>query len=188
MIKADFFSLALKIIGVYLIIPIVQTIAQLIIFFAQMLDRQYEEYANMLEPGDYYILWLFISGIMPLAIYILCAWLLIMKSQYLTHKFLPLTEHNDKVELGLNTVAVFQIAFVIAGVILLLQGIPDTAYTIFQYFKRLTTNGNPGIADLGLNTLSITFFGFLFIAFSSPLAQFLAKKSNPIKSPAEENN
>lgn len=188
MTKADFFSLALKIIGVYLIIPIVQTIAQLIVFFTQILSQQFELYQSMIEPGEAFLLWLFSSGIVPLVIYILCAWLLIMKSQYLTHKFLPLTEHNDKVELGLNTVAVFQIAFVIAGVILLLQGIPDTAYTIFQYFKRLTTNGNPGIADLDLNTLSTTFFGFLFIAFSSPLAQFLAKKSNPIKSPAEENN
>lgn len=184
MTKADLFSLALKVMGVYLIVPFVNAIVQFILQLTTLISMQATGYDNYIESsyGNYFLVIGY--GLVPACIYAVCAWFLLTKSTYLAKKILPEAEHTDRVAFGLNAEVVFQLSFVIAGIILLLQGLPITINNIYQYFVQLNTNGNPGTGDLGFDTISTTFFGFLCIAYSLPLAKLLSRRSNtkPVKS------
>ena len=176
MTKADLFSLALKVMGVYLIVPFLNAIVQFILQLTTLISLQTTGYDDYIESsyGNYFLVIGY--GLVPACIYAVCAWFLLTKSTYLTKKILPEAEHTDRVAFGLNAEVVFQLSFVIAGIILLLQGLPITVNNIYQYFVQLNTNGNPGMGDLGFDTISTTFFGLLCIAYSAVFARFLSRR------------
>lgn len=183
--KIDVFTLTLKILGIYFLIPLIEGIAALITIILQLISmRNTMGDFDQIGP-DGYVAQMLLFGLIPVIIYAFAVWTLLSRSAYWAARLVPEAQHDELVQLGLQKEVILQVAFVIGGLVLLVRSL---AFALNAIWLWLLSFGNrekdylPGGGDFDFHNVLACMAGALCILFSASLGKWLGKRME------QENN
>jgi hypothetical protein len=131
------FTIIIKVIGIYLLFSIIESLPQLLetIFFYPNYDHDLKNY--MLEDGGI---------ILAVAAMTFLTWLCFYRTDYIIDK-LSLDRHfpEEKIEINIHRSTVLTLAIIIAGCLIFINAIPPFLEEVFEYFheKSVIFSENP---------------------------------------------
>lgn len=165
-----FWLILLKVLGITLVLRCFSVIINSVTTFSILSYGQHsiEEY-----------LWIALSIILTVAVYLFILWLFVFKTSWLVDKLhLEKGFQEERIELDIQFSNVLTIAIIVIGGIMLVNSLPQLCKQIFSYFQ-MKSFSNESQATGWIILYSIqTVLGYLLMANSKPISNFIAKKAN----------
>jgi len=171
--KADIYEVAVKILGLYLIIPFIVALREFItvyITFDLVVSIGYGEGA--------YAYYMMLSSAIGMAMLLLFAYFLIFKSKYLTKKICKPSDYEESASLFTDKKSVYEIALTLTGFLLIVWTICEFAIQLKNYLQAQDMTGISSPShELPLIMSGIKIFlGVFIVMLASSIASFLAKE------------
>jgi len=172
--KSDIYEIAIKILGVYLVIILLWQLrdilsAVLLIFQSRSNPKIFEGYDQ--TP----VLLVTISAFLVVAI---ITWLLIFKTKAIAKLICKPTDYEDSVTLFAEKITIYEIALTIIGLLLVVETFPDFAYKLKKYVQLFKTDYPQKEYDTMFFVTSFLklLIGIIAIIYSTQLASFFGRK------------
>lgn len=169
--KIDLYEIAVKLLGLYLIIAIIDQL-KVILAYIPFIARQ----DNSTSDVDQSILfWAMCGGLIMLIVF---AWLLIFRTEQIAGWITRPADTKEEIKIPADRKLIFEVCLVLLGLILIVWTLPDFIIKLRNYITFIQhdipfRNYNPEF--LIASAIKI-FIGVLAIAYSAPIANLLAGK------------
>jgi hypothetical protein len=170
MTPRSFFTILIKIIGIYFLLQVLAAIPQIIASTSFYLV----ENNRMRDVFDALII------IVSVGYYVLVTWFFLFKTPYIIDK-LALDKHftEDTFALNIHRSTILRIATIVLGAVLLIETLPLFCKQIFSYFEqKIRTDrigDNPATGYLILYFAKL-FLGYFMLTSSRPIVNFIERK------------
>ena len=166
MTPRTFFTIFIKIIGLYLIIGL----ATLVFQFLSTLFW-------LLGMGTENIIGTVIFGLLlPLGIYVFIIRLCLFKTNYIIDK-LALDKHftEEKFEINIHRSTVLSIAAIVIGGLIFIEALPSLCSQIYDYFKQDKTSEDTNVSWMIFDFVKV-FIGYFLISSNRFIVNFIERK------------
>jgi hypothetical protein len=165
-----FWTILLKIIGIFLVLRGVSTIVHSLNTTIAMLS-----YGDGAED----IIWISLATIaMVVVIYFFVLWLFVFKTSWLINKLhLDKGFDEEKINLNIQSSAVLTIAIIVIGGLMFVDGLPQLCKEIFMFFQQKSVfRASPSSGWIILHLIK-TVLGYLLMTNSKPIVAFIEKRT-----------
>ena len=167
--KSDIYEIAVKILGLYVIVLAIGTIRDLFTSISFLLDNKNEH----MDLSSY--IWV---SIFNLFLMTSVAYFLLYKYKGIVKGFCKVSDYEEDVKLFASKSVIYEIALVLTGFLLIVWTLPDFAYKLVNYVKLVQSNTPTNRYDDGFLITSALkiLLGVFVILLSKSLADFLTKE------------
>ncbi len=163
--KSDIYEIAIKILGIYLFLKIIQLFVVSIGVFWELISEG-QPLSDIIIYGGSILLAYIIMILLDLG--------LIFKTDVVARKLCRISDFEQEVQFTASRKVIYEIALVLMGMITIVWALPDFIYKVWTYFQTLQT----GIADkktLVTSGIKIV-IGLIAVVYSTAIANFLVKE------------
>ena len=163
--KSDIYEIAIKILGIYFLVTIIQLMVGSFAYLSAMIFNSNLSSDNMLYAG----VSLFVFIIM-----ILLDLCFIFKTDMIVRMICKSSDFEQDVPFTVSRKSVYEIALVLMGLIIIVWAFPDFIYKIWNYVQSLqmNTENKSSLITSGIRIL----VGLIAVVYSTAIANFLAKE------------
>jgi len=174
--KSDIYEIAVKILGLYLVIYLIsmfqQFVGSLLILFSGQHGFSNNDSIGFLNLLITLVYW---------ALYIGFIYLLLFKTKWIVKKICVESDYAENAQLFADKKTIFEIALLIIGGVMVVSALPDLGYRIYDFFMTFRTMGlNISIKNNETrNTVTSIIklvIGILIALDARPLAAFLTRE------------
>ncbi len=174
--KSDIYEIAIKFLGLYLVVPLINQIQEVLSFSSVLL--QYSKDVNMfggIDPTSYLITSLLNSGFL-----IFLIWLLLFRTRKIAQLICTDEDYKEKIEIHASKSQIFEIALTLTGLIVIVWSIPEFIVSLKNYMQFEQMGMDVSYHDM--NFLYILsgriLIGTLVVIFAKKISLFLIKGDN----------
>lgn len=166
----NFWTVLLKILGIWLVIDGFTTVSQFISAFSYI--------------GSFNSNWwntLYVTGLLFLTIgvYIFVLWLFVFKTSWLIDKLkLEKGFTEEKIEFDINSSSIIKIATIVIGGLIFIDSLPQFCRHTFIFFQQKSMLVENPVTGWIIFYLVKTVFGYLLMTNSKPVVEFIERRNN----------
>lgn len=163
--KSDIYEVAIKILGIYFLVTIIQLMVGSFAYLSAMFFSENLSSDNMLYAG----VSLFVFIVM-----ILLDLCFIFKTDMIVRMICKSSDFEQDVPFTVSRKSVYEIALVLMGLIIIVWAFPDFIYKIWNYVQTLqmSTQNKSTLISSGIRIV----VGLIAVVYSTAIANFLAKE------------
>ena len=166
----NFWTVLLKIMGIWLVVGGFTTLTQFISAFSFFGSNNNENWWTVL-----YIIGLLI---LTIAVYIFVLWLFIFKTSWLIDRLkLEKGFHEENIEINIQTSSILTIATIVIGGLIFIDSLPQFCKQVFFFFQQKNQFIESPSSVWIIFYLVKTLLGYLLITNSKVVVKFLLKQS-----------
>lgn len=172
--KSDLYEIAIKILGLYLVIIVINQLRE-VLMYATMLRQPMNALNSSGFQGQST---LFIVVLFNFILLLAFAGLLIFRTQKVTSFICKKQDFEEEVTLFAEKKTIYELALTIVGLITIVMTLPELAIQFkiyFQFFKSSVTSGTSGGDAIAISLLKMA-IGVLAVLYAKTISSFLAKK------------
>jgi hypothetical protein len=171
--KSDLYELAIKILGLYLILSVINQLQSLFFNFAYYMQSESRpEQFGYIDQKP-----LFIVSLISFLVLTIFTILLIFRSRQITKLICQASDYKQEVVLFTSKKSVYEIALILFGLIILINTVPDFTYKLKGHIQDIQNNV-PAIPDniayLITTGLKIT-VGIISLFYSDQISNYFSK-------------
>ncbi len=163
--KTDIYEIAIKILGIYFLVTIVQLMVGSFAYLSAMIFNENLSSDNMLYAGVSFFVFI---------IMILLDLCFILKTDMIVRLICKQSDFEQDVPFTVSRKSVYEIALVLMGLIIIVWAFPDFIYKIWNYVQSLqmSTENKGTLISSGIRIV----VGLIAVGYSTAIANFLVKK------------
>ena len=163
--KTDIYEIAIKILGIYFLVTIVQLMVGSFAYLSAMIFNENLSSDNMLYAGVSFFVFI---------IMILLDLCFILKTDMIVRLICKSSDFEQDVPFTVSRKSVYEIALVLMGLIIIVWAFPDFIYKIWNYVQSLqmSTENKGTLISSGIRIV----VGLIAVVYSTAIANFLAKE------------
>ena len=167
--KSDIYEIAIKILGIYFLVTIIQLMVGSFAYLSAMLFSENLSSDNMLYAGVSFFVFI---------VMILLDLCFIFKTDMIVRMICKSSDFEQDVPFTVSRKSVYEIALVLMGLIIIVWAFPDFIYKIWNYVQSLqmSTENKGTLISSGIRIL----VGLIAVVYSTAIANFLAKEKTVI--------
>lgn len=174
--KADIYEIAVKILGLYLVIPLINILQQLVGSILVWLFQK-NDFPAMASFANYLNLFLQLGYC---ALYVWFIYTLIFKTKWLVRKICKDSDYEEDSKLFADKKTVFEIALIIIGGVVFIQTLPDLGGQIYSLVVQTQNNFNPSFKGRDFRFLITEIIklviAILIVLDAKPLAAYFTRE------------
>jgi hypothetical protein len=166
----NFWTVFLKIMGIWLVIGGFTTLAQFMSAFTFLGSNQNENWWTILS----------VVGLLLLTItmYFVVLWIFVFKTSWLIDKLkLEKGFHEEKIEFNVQTSSILTIATIVIGGLIFIDALPQLCKQVFFFFQQKNQFVESPSSEWVIFYLVKTLVGYLLVTNSKVIVKFLQKQS-----------
>jgi len=171
--KSDLYELAIKILGLYLILEVINQLQSLLFNFAYFMQtRNNPEQFGYIDQKP-----LFIASLISFLVLSIFTTLLIFRTRQITKLICPLSDYEQQVMLFTSKKSIYEIALILFGLIILINTVPDFAYKLKNHVRDIQNNAPAipsNISYLITSGLKI-FTGIISLIYADQISNYFSK-------------
>ena len=163
--KSDIYEIAIKILGIYFLVTIIQLMVGSFAYLSAMLFNKNLSSDNMLYAGVSFFVFI---------IMILLDLCFILKTDMIVRMICKSPDFEQDVQFTVSRKSIYEIALVLMGMIIIVWAFPDFIYKIWNYVQSLqmSTENKGSLISSGIRLV----VGLIAVVYSTAIANFLAKE------------
>ena len=172
--KSDLYELAIKILGLYLVIIIIGQLREILIYLTIFLQSRSNPHAF----GDFDQTPVFLVYLLGFIVLTIFSGLLIFKTRQITKLVCKPRDYEESANLFAEKEAIYEIALVLVGLVTLVLTLPDFIFKLNNHISLVKANlptKDNDTAFLITSGLKII-VGLIAIIYASQVSRFLTKK------------
>ena len=172
--KADLYELAIKILGLYLVVLVIGQLREILVLLMLFLQSRSDPQAFG-SFNQTHVFWGYLLGFIVLATF---SGLLIFKNRQITRLICKPSDYEESVRLFAEKETIYEIALVLVGLVTIVLTLPDFILKLKNHITLVQ-------ADLPIQNYETTFLftsglkiiiGLIAIIYASQIASLLSKK------------
>jgi hypothetical protein len=162
--KSDIYEIAIKILGIYFLVTIIQLMVGSFAYLSAMIFSENLSSDNMLYAGVSFFVFI---------VMILLDLCFIFKTDMIVRMICKSSDFEQDVPFTVSRKSVYEIALVLMGLIIIVWAFPDFIYKIWNYVQSLqmSTENKGTLISSGIRIL----VGLIAVVYSTSIANFLDK-------------
>jgi len=179
--KFDLYEIAIKLLGLYLVVVIIGQLRDILIFLAVLVQSQ----KNSERLGEMNQTIAFVVAILGFIVLIIFSGLLIFRTRQITKLICRPTDSEEHVKLFAEKKTIYEICLVLLGLITIVLTIPDFIFKLKNHISLIQNNFPTKDYDTTfLITSGIKIaVGIIAIIYSAQLSKVLTKKKKEENKP-----
>jgi hypothetical protein len=171
--KTDIYEIAIKILGLYLVVLILSQLQHILnsAGFLIMAENDPDTF------GHFDQIPLFVGVLVPFLLLIFFSWFLIFRTKYITKLITKDIDYEENIKLFAGKKEIYEIAFVLVGFLTIVLALPDFLYKLISHIQ-LVQSDSPTV-HFETNYLIVSglkvVVGIIAIRYSSGLAGYFSK-------------
>jgi len=163
--KSDIYEIAIKILGIYFLVTIIQLLVGSLAYLSAMIFNKSFSSDEMLFGGVSFFVFI---------VMILLDLCFILKTHVIVKLICKSADFEQDVPFTVSRKSVYEIALVLMGLIIIVWAFPDFIYKIWNYVQSLqmSTENKGSLISSGIKIV----VGLIAVVYSTAIANFLAKK------------
>ena len=176
--KFDLYEIAIKILGLYLVVNVIEQLSTILTFIPMTFMQDS-------DTGGFNEIPVFLVMAFGLIVLIVFAWLLIFRTQQITKLITKPTDKEENVKLFAERKTIYEICLVLLGLIIIVWTLPDFIVKLRNYVTFVQNNTPVKLYDKTflLTSGAKIIVGVLAIVYSTQLADIMTKKKNIERKP-----
>lgn len=174
--KSDIYEIAIKILGLYLIVLILTQLRDILNSMVFMLEAQ----NNPEAFGDMDQTPIFIGLLIPFLFLIFFSWLFIFRTKRITKLIGNKNDYKETAKLFAERETIYEIALILVGLVTIVLTLPEFIYRFTDYIQSVKSDFPTNDFDtnyLITSGLKIA-VGLIAIIYSNQISTYLANKKN----------
>lgn len=172
--KSDIYEIAVKILGIYIVVLILSQLRDILNSFGFIFQAK----NNPDNFGHIDQLPIFIGVLIPFLLLILFSWFLIFRTKFITRLITKDIDFEENIKLFAEKKTIYEIAFVLVGFLTIVLSLPDFLYKLISHIQ-LVQSDLPTV-HFETNYLIVSGLkvavGVIAIKYSSELAGYFSKQ------------
>lgn len=170
--KSDIYEIAIKILGLYLVIIIIGQLREVLMYAMIVMQTK----SNPDALGGLNQTPIFITVVFSFLVLVAFTGLLLFRTKRLTRIICKKDDFEETSTLFTDKKTIYEIALTLTGLITLIWTLPDFAYQLKSYFQSLNRNSLSNVTDTGFLYISgiKILIAFLVIIYSKTISTYLA--------------
>ena len=162
--KSDIYEIAIKILGIYFLVTIIQLMVGSFAYLSAMIFSENLYSDNMLYAGVSFFVFI---------VMILLDLCFIFKTDMIVRMICKSSDFEQDVPFTVSRKSVYEIALVLMGLIIIVWAFPDFIYKIWNYVQSLqmSTQNKSTLISSGIRIV----VGLIAVVYSTAIANFLDK-------------
>jgi hypothetical protein len=163
--KSDIYEIAIKILGIYFLVTIIQLMVGSFAYLSAMIFQKNLASEEMMFAGVSFFVFI---------IMILLDLCFIFKTHVIVKLICKSADFEQDVPFTVSRKSVYEIALVLMGMIIIVWAIPDFIYKLWNYVQRLqmSIDNKSSLIASGIRIV----VGLVAVVYSTAIANFLAKE------------
>ena len=170
--KADIYGVAIKILGLYLLVSFLEKAFEIGIYAYGYLGFQEVQGLSL----SAHLITLVITGLVLLTAFFI-AWMFIFKTKWVVAKICSQSDFEENATLFLDTKVIYELSIIITGLVLIVWTLPDFIFRCFAYLTQLKHGEAVQVRDYNFLVTSVfkLLIGILAILLAKSISSRLAK-------------
>lgn len=163
--KSDIYEIAIKILGIYFLVTIIQLMVGSLAYLSAMIFNKSFSSNEMLFGGVSFFVFI---------IMILLDLCFIFKTDKIVRLICKSSDFEQDVQFAVSRKTVYEIALVLMGMIIIVWALPDFIYKMWNYVQslQLSTQDKGSLVTSGIKII----IGLVAVVYSTAIANFLVKE------------
>ncbi|WP_321423782.1 hypothetical protein [uncultured Bacteroides sp.] len=163
--KSDIYEIAIKILGIYFLVTIIQLLVGSLAYLSAMFFNKNLTSDEMLFAGVSFFVFI---------IMILLDLCFIFKTDMIAKIICKSSDFEQDVQFTVSKKSVYEIALVLMGMIIIVWALPDFIYKVWNYVQSLqmSTENKGSLVTSGIKII----IGLVAVLYSTAIANFLVKE------------
>ncbi|WP_321437352.1 hypothetical protein [uncultured Bacteroides sp.] len=167
--KSDIYEIAIKILGIYFLVTIIQLLVGSLAYLSAMIFNKSFSSNEMLFGGVSFFVFI---------VMILLDLCFILKTDMIVRMICKQSDFEQDVPFTVSRKSVYEIALVLMGLIIIVWAFPDFIYKIWNYVQTLqmSAQNNSSLISAGIRIV----VGLIAVVYSTAIANYLAKEKTNV--------
>ncbi len=167
--KSDIYEIAIKILGIYFLVTIIQLMVGSFAYLSAMIFQKNLASEEMMYAGVSFFVFI---------VMILLDLCFIFKTDMIVRLICKSSDFEQDVPFAVSRKSVYEIALVLMGLIIIVWAFPDFIYKIWNYVQTLqmSTQNNSSLISAGIRIV----VGLIAVVYSTFIANYLAKEKTNV--------
>jgi len=163
--KSDIYEIAIKILGIYFLVTIIQLLVGSLAYLSAMIFNKSFSSNEMLFGGVSFFVFI---------IMILLDLCFIFKTDMIVKMICKSSDFEQDVQFAVSRKVIYEIALVLMGMIIIVWALPDFIYKVWNYVQSLqmSTENKGSLVTSGIKIIT----GLVAVVYSTAIANFLVKE------------
>jgi hypothetical protein len=170
--KSDVYEIAIKILGLYILVNIIQQIFEFIIYLFRLISYSAQANESIKEE-----LITFTIGIFGLLLTIFISWLMIFRTKFVVSKICSQNDFEENAKLFAEKKVIYEIAIITMGLLLIGWTLPEFTFKFVVYIGQLKLGESTRISDYNYVMISglKVLIGVFAILLSKTISTYFGK-------------